>query len=217
MWKLPFGTNSPGVWLTGDLTNHNPEFAILSDKQTRRESRLTLVDWTWKTVLTSFCGWNKIPSDVHSCLFHAITSKEEEMIGSHAAWTEALLRSIKEPQNSIYCFYFLQNDQIWKLRLCFIPKVICSLLGLSDVATVTKGAGLCGGSIECLVLLGNTSHYRSQMCWKAVSCCCVLWLRLVFWPPSASLVDSVITTWRFTTQTSLSSRSSPVLQRFVIH
>ncbi len=27
----------------------------------------------------------KIPSsDVHSCLFHAITSKDEEMIGSHA-------------------------------------------------------------------------------------------------------------------------------------
>ncbi len=29
-------------------------------------------------------------SDVHSCLFHAITSKEEEIIDSRAAWTEAL-------------------------------------------------------------------------------------------------------------------------------
>ncbi len=29
---------SPGVWLTGDLTNHNAEAAILFDKQTRQES-----------------------------------------------------------------------------------------------------------------------------------------------------------------------------------
>ncbi len=35
---------SQGVWLIGDLTNHNAESTILSDKQTRQESRLTSVD-----------------------------------------------------------------------------------------------------------------------------------------------------------------------------
>ncbi len=31
---------SQGVWLTGDLTNHNAESVILSDKQIRQKSRL---------------------------------------------------------------------------------------------------------------------------------------------------------------------------------
>ncbi len=76
--------------MTGDLTNHNAESAILSDKQFRQESRLTSVDLNEEEmgVLTSFRGWNKIPSDVHSFLFHEITSKEKEIISSHAAWIE---------------------------------------------------------------------------------------------------------------------------------
>ncbi len=44
-------------------------------------------------VLTYLHGWNKIHFDGHTYLFHA-TSKEEEMIGSHAAWTEALHQSV---------------------------------------------------------------------------------------------------------------------------
>ncbi len=83
-----------------------------------------------------------------------------------------LSHRIKEPQTHIYCLnFFKKNDTIWKLRLCFIPKVTCSVLsvgalsvssllhdvfftawcvawerhGLSDVATVTKRAGGGGG------------------------------------------------------------------------
>ncbi len=44
-------------------------------------------------VLTSFHSWNKINYNVHSCLFRAL-SKYEKMICSHAAWTEALQRSV---------------------------------------------------------------------------------------------------------------------------
>ncbi len=39
---------SLGVWLTGDLTNHNAKSAILSDKQSRQESRLTSRDLNLK-------------------------------------------------------------------------------------------------------------------------------------------------------------------------
>ncbi len=35
-----------------------------------------------------------MPSDVHSCLFHTLTIKEEEMIGSRDACTETLQRSV---------------------------------------------------------------------------------------------------------------------------
>ncbi len=66
-----------------------------------------------------------------------------------------LSRHIKEPQNGIYCLYFLKNDKIWKLRPCFVET--CSVLsvgvlsvsyllrsvcvvwewhGLSDIATL---------------------------------------------------------------------------------
>ncbi len=124
---------SQGVWLTGDLTNHNTESAILSVKQTRQESKLTsggleLEKWC---VLMSFCSWNKIISDVHSCLFRVL-SKYEKMIvhvSPELRHYTNLSRHITKPQNSICCF--LKNDQIWKLRLCFIPKVTCSVLSVS--------------------------------------------------------------------------------------
>ncbi len=108
-------------------------------------------------VLTSFSGWNKIPSDVPSCLFCAITSKEEEMIIYHT------LKSLK----TIFIVWIsLKNVKIWKLRPCFTPEVTWSVLsvstlsvssllrdvlftawehdvwnesGMSDIATVTKG------------------------------------------------------------------------------
>ncbi len=51
-------------------------------------SRLTSVDLNLKNVY--WPHWNKILSDVNSCLFHAITSEVEEMIGSRATWTEVL-------------------------------------------------------------------------------------------------------------------------------
>ncbi len=40
--------------------------------QTRQESRLTSENLRKWCVLTSFRSWNKIPTDVHSRLFHAI-------------------------------------------------------------------------------------------------------------------------------------------------
>ncbi len=48
--------------------------AILSEKQTRQESRLMWVDFNLKKkwcVLMSFRSGNKTPSDVHSCLLQA--------------------------------------------------------------------------------------------------------------------------------------------------
>ncbi len=39
---------SQGAWLTGNQTNHNAKSAILSNKQTRQESRLTSVDLNLK-------------------------------------------------------------------------------------------------------------------------------------------------------------------------
>lgn len=38
---------SPGVWLTGDLTNHNAESTILSDKPTREESYSLRIKISW--------------------------------------------------------------------------------------------------------------------------------------------------------------------------
>ncbi len=48
---------------------------FLSDKQTREKRKLTTVCLTIWCVLTSFCSWNRTPSDVNSFLFHTITSK----------------------------------------------------------------------------------------------------------------------------------------------
>ncbi len=73
--------------MTGDLTNHNSESAILSVKQTRKESRLTSVDLNLKNGMYCLSVVEmryEIPSDVHSCLFHVITSKKEDMVGSRA-------------------------------------------------------------------------------------------------------------------------------------
>ncbi len=80
----------------GDLTNHKTESAILSGTQTRQESRLTLVDLSLKNSVYWCLSavQNKIASDVRSCLFCAMTSKEEVMIRSNAAWTEVLQRSV---------------------------------------------------------------------------------------------------------------------------
>ncbi len=38
-------------WLTGDLTNHNAESAILPNKQIRQESRLTSVNFNLKKMV----------------------------------------------------------------------------------------------------------------------------------------------------------------------
>ncbi len=50
---------------------------------------------TWKKVcINVYCSWNKIISDVHSCLFFVLVSRYEKMIGSRVAWTDALHQSV---------------------------------------------------------------------------------------------------------------------------
>ncbi len=119
-------------------------------------------------VLTSFRGWNKICSDVHPCLFHAITSKEE-MIGSRAAWTVATaichdtLKSHKTVFIVWISYKMTKADTLFHTKsnlLCLVCRCVVSLLialrcifhcvrtwcvvwewhGLSDIATVDKGA-----------------------------------------------------------------------------
>ncbi len=105
---------------------------FLSDKQTRQESRFTSVDLNLKNGCIDV--YPRLKLDIFWCSFCAITSKVEEMIGSRATWTEALQRSVKEPQNGIYCLNFLPNFKIWKLTLCFIPKVTCSVLSVGELS-----------------------------------------------------------------------------------
>ncbi len=61
---------SQGVWLTDDLTNHNAESAIFvqqTNKQTRQEIRLTLVDFNFKKVCFDIFPWLK--QDTFWCSF----------------------------------------------------------------------------------------------------------------------------------------------------
>ncbi len=52
-----------------------------------------------------------MPSEVHSCLCHAITSKEEEVhVSLELRQNSDLSRHIKEPQNSIYCLNFFKKN-----------------------------------------------------------------------------------------------------------
>ncbi len=84
---------SQRAWLTGDLTNHNTESAILSDKQIRQENRLSSVDLKM-VCIDVFPRLNKIRSDVHSCLFHALSKCEKTIDSRAAAWTEAIQPSV---------------------------------------------------------------------------------------------------------------------------
>ncbi len=93
---------------------------FLSNKQTRQE-RLTSVDSNLKNGVY-WPRWNKIPSDVHSCLFHAKTGEVEEMIGSCAAWSEVLQWFVFKPQNSIV-WIPLKITNLKAERLCSIAKV----------------------------------------------------------------------------------------------
>ncbi len=86
----------------------------------------------------SLCGLNKRPSDVYSCLFHAITSIEEEMIGSCATWTEVLQRSVthntltSNKTTFIVWISYLKKSKVenWDF---FLPQVTCSVLSASFI------------------------------------------------------------------------------------
>ncbi len=79
----------------------------------------------------SFHGWNNVPSEVHSCLFCAITIKIKRwsiyVSLELRRYSDLMSHHIKEPQNCIYCLNFL-NDKIRKLWFCFTPKVSCPVL-----------------------------------------------------------------------------------------
>ncbi len=119
---------SQGIWLIGDMTNHKVESAILCNKQTRQESYsiVSKLKLEKRCVLTSCCGWNNIPSDVHSCLFYTVTSsKEEEMIFLCGTWTEALQQSVtthwRAMINKQYLFEFFKWPHL-KAKTLFHTK-----------------------------------------------------------------------------------------------
>ncbi len=87
-------TDPPGVWLTGDPTNHKPESA---KKQTRQDSRFTNMN-KWH-VLTSFCGWIKTASDVHSCLFLTTCRQTRQ----------SRLLLVSNKVSAFKCCHFLRN------------------------------------------------------------------------------------------------------------
>ncbi len=79
-------------------------------------------------ISVSCAGSFDIPSDVHSCIFHDITSGQAgEMIGSLPLELNHLQRSVMEHQRApkrYLLFQFCQKiDRIGKLRICFISKI----------------------------------------------------------------------------------------------
>ncbi len=114
--------------------------------------RMSFLRWTWHydvlfTRRFIFCIWNglsdymrhdhisvsctgsfDIPSDVHSCIFHDITSGQaEEMIGSLPLELNHLQRSVMEHQRApkrYLLFQFCQKiDRIWQLRIQYIEWI----------------------------------------------------------------------------------------------
>ncbi len=75
-------------------------------------------------VLMSFHSWNKIPSDAHSCLFHALTSKEKEI--SSRAWTEELEWSDMTYWRATK-WYLFENDNFCNAETLFYSRsnLIC--------------------------------------------------------------------------------------------
>jgi len=85
--------------MTGDLTNHNAPYnksAILSDKAVRRVSLLTSVDLYLKNKVCRHLS--AIETTFHLLFVHVYLmleiNQKEELIGSQAALTEELQRSV---------------------------------------------------------------------------------------------------------------------------
>ncbi len=86
---------------------------------------------TWHFVY-KLIEWLHEAWDVHSCFFHVKTSsKEEGMIALRAGIWGVYKRSVSPHQRAskhIYCLNFLKKmDIIWKMRLCFLSKVMLYL------------------------------------------------------------------------------------------
>ncbi len=173
---------SQGVWLTGNLTNHIAESAVLFDKQTRQESTVNYCWWTstWKFMFILLCNWKRGREDQFTC---------------HLNWGDKAIchDSLKSHKTVFIVWISLKkNDNIWKLRLCFIPKVTCFILSIGTLSvcsffsnvfftdnilcgvrvarfvghtTVTKGgARLCKGSIARYTELYLYDVWSSCIC-----------------------------------------------------
>ncbi len=105
----------PGDWLTGDLTNHNGESAILSDKQTGQESRLMLVDLN---LINSVYGHLSVVETRYHLMF------------IHIYFRLWLVRR----KTWYLLFEFLKIWQHLKAEACFIPEVTCSVLSKINLA-----------------------------------------------------------------------------------
>jgi len=148
---------------------------FLSNKQTRQESTLMLVYLSLKLcVLTSFQGWKKIPSGVHSCLFHAISSKKL-LVHMPLNWGATVIcndtfkshkteffdwATINKKMATFKSWHFVSYLNSYPVSLLFGPQcsfhcvrkwcVAWKQHGLLDIATIMKGQGLCEGSVFLL-------------------------------------------------------------------
>ncbi len=85
----------------------------------------------WRlSVVEAMTEWLHEAWDVHLCLFHFKTSKEEGMIVLTRAsiWTEAFIQWSVSPHERAPKRHLLfefpdKMDRIWKMRLCFLSKV----------------------------------------------------------------------------------------------
>ncbi len=137
--------------LTGDLSNHNAESAILSNKQTR-PCRWT---WTWKMVCIDIFLWLKQDTFWCSFMFSFKRKRWSVHVPLKIKHYSKLSPHIKEPQNAIYSLNFLKNEKIGKLGLCFIQKVTCSVLSVSTLAV---------SSLLCNVFF-TVWRERAMACW----------------------------------------------------
>ncbi len=63
----------------------------------------------------SYHGLNKIPSNIHLCLCHALTSEYEKMIGLRAALTEVLKQSVTTHYRATKWYLSLEFLKNWHI------------------------------------------------------------------------------------------------------
>ncbi len=110
--------------------------------------------------------FTRLKQDPFWCSFMFILCfrKEEEMIGSHADWFTCCLNwdttafccnTLKSHLMVFIVWISLKNDRIWKLILCFIPKVTCSVLFVGVLSV---------SSLLCNVFFTTWGHTYIYVC-----------------------------------------------------
>ncbi len=117
---------SQGVWLTGDLTNHNAESAIFVQQtnQTGEQINVNLK----KMVCIDVFLWLKQNTFWCSFMFISCFNKiwKDDRFTRRLNWgTTAICHDTLKSHKMVFV---VGSDKIWKLRLCFIPKVTCCLV-----------------------------------------------------------------------------------------